>query len=64
MLTLQSDNGRINANGIRHVRQAVITGEQVQRADVLAIINELVELRRRAAGRVADVYAFPTGGHA
>lgn len=62
MLTLQSADGRITANGVRVVRQAVLTGEQVQRADVLAIINELVELRRRAAERVADVYAFPNGG--
>lgn len=62
MLAMQSVDGRITANGVRHVRQAVITGEQVQRADVLAIINELVELRRRTAERVADVYAFPAGG--
>lgn len=61
MLTMQSSNGRINANGIRHVRQAVMTGEQVQRADVLAIITEVTELRRRLeeARSGAKIIALP-----
>lgn len=37
MLPTQSREGRIDANGIRAVRQAVLTGEQVQRSDVSAI---------------------------
>ncbi len=47
-LKLQSRDGRITPTGIRAVRQAVLTGENVHRADVLAIITAYVDARREA----------------
>lgn len=60
MLKLQSADGRINANGTRHVRQAILTGEIVQRADVLAVINELV-MARMVLDRLEVAHARVTG---
>lgn len=54
-LKLQSVHGRINENGTRHVRQALLTGETVQRADVLAIITELVQARGELARAKSEV---------
>lgn len=60
-LPMQSRDGRISAAGLRRVRQAVMAGDHVQRADVLAVITELVEARRQLADRKtnAQIYVLP-----
>lgn len=54
MLPQQSRDGRISPEGVRAVRLAVTAGGQVRRADVLAVITELIDLRRRVAREAAD----------